>query len=211
MKLTGLLLLISICLVACKSKDDSEQPEVAVEPTETENLVLQMQGDYELCIASPHGPDYVGYYTGLQVTVSGNIMSTVETLSANADCSSPYYEFETVVEISQAARITTTPLKVSANLKIQSYKFTDFHGWYSTQNYCGLTDWTINVTKDVTGLDCPDLNMSSFSTTFLAAGAYSYESLILGSNSLDVVLVENESGFDESSRMLTGLYSIPKI
>ena len=204
MKTTILFALILTLCFSCKPKEGSE--EEAVEVSESQTLVDLMQGDYEGCVAS----SYPGYYSEVKVSVLNSIYTITNTLSANANCSSPYYTFETSGEIALATKLSESPLKVAVDLKIISYKFTDLHGWYSGQNYCGLNTWAINVTKDVTGLNCPNLNTSLAGTQFLSAGEVSYQSMIIGENSISVVLDDQETGLTDLTRMLTGHVEIPK-
>jgi hypothetical protein len=206
MKTTILFALILTLCFSCKPKEGSE--EEAVEVAESPTLVDQMQGSYETCMPSLN---YAGYYSEVKISVVDNLITKSFTLSTSANCSSPYYVFESVAEISLASVLSESPLKVAVDLKVVSYKFTDLHGWYSTQNYCGLNTWAVNVTKDVTGLNCPNLKVGPSGTTYLNANDLEYESMIIGTNSISIVLDENETGLTNLTRKLTGLGEVPKI
>jgi hypothetical protein len=211
MKTITTLLLLSLLTYSCKGKDgDGDSvPDVQVDPTPTELLVAQLQGNYHVCMASM---EYGGYFSEITISIVGNVYTKTETLSLAADCSAPYYEFVTTAEIFEAATISTTPTHdITLDLKIKSYSFKDLDGWYSTQNYCGLNTWVINVAKDVTGLDCPNLNGSAFGTQYRAVDDFAYESMTIGTNSIDVVIQENESGLDLATRRVTGIANIPKL
>ena len=206
MKTTILFALILSLCFSCKPKEGSDEAATEVEQSPT--LVDQMQGEYETCMPSLV---YSGYYSEVKVSVVNSLITKSFTLSSHADCSSPYYIFETVAEISLATVLSESPLKVAVDLKVVSYKFTDNHGWYSTQNYCGLNTWVINVQKDVTGLTCPGLKVGPAGTTYLSVNDLEYESMIIGTNSLSVVLKENETGLTDLTRKLTGLGDVPKL
>lgn len=213
MKMTILFgLLLTLCIscnqpISVESKAAPKEPEMQI--NQSDLLIQQMQGEYQTCIVSP---DYgLPYYAQVSVSVVNAVVTKTFTISTNADCSSPSYNYEIVSEISLASKLSETPLKVAVDLKVVSYKFTDLHGWYSTQNYCGLFDWAFNVEKDVTGLDCPGLKDAPSGTQYASAGDIEYESMIIGTNSLSVVAQDNESGLTDLTRKLTGLEEIPKI
>ncbi len=206
MKTTILFVLILTLCFSCKPKEDSE--EAAVEISESDTLVELMQGEYETCMVSLVYPTY---YSEIKVSIVNSSFIRTTTLSTSPTCATAYYTYETAYEISQATKLSESPLKVAVDLKVVSYKFTDLHGWYSTQNYCGLNTWVKNVTKDVTGLTCPGLKVGPSGTTFLSVNDTNYESVIIGTNSLSVVLKENETGLTDLTRMLTGHGDIPKL
>jgi hypothetical protein len=207
MKTTILFALVLSLCFSCKPKDSSDEPEMQI--NQSDLLIEQMQGEYKTCIVSP---DYgLPYYAEIKVLVVNSLVTKTFTISTNTDCSNPSYNYEIVSEISLASKLSETPLKVAVDLKVVSYKFTDLDGWYSTQNYCGLTDWAFGVTKDVTGLTCPNLKSGPSGDTYLSAGDTEFESMIIGTNSISIVALENESGLTDLTRKLTGLEEIPKI
>lgn len=198
----GLLLLLSI---SCKTDGDIKEAAIQIDPIPT--LIDQLQGYYAGCIPSLQ---QVGSYSDIKVTINGNNIKREFRLSGYSDCSSPYYIYETEQEISQITLLSDSPLKLALDLEVISYRFTDLHGWYSTQNYCGLNDWAFNVAKDVTGLDCPGLKSGPSGTRYLSMGEIIYDSVILSSTGLSIVMVENESGLSDADRMVTDLREIPK-
>jgi hypothetical protein len=209
MKTTILFALVLTLFISCKPNEDSGQLADPEMQTQSELFIEQMQGEYQSCMISPgYG---LPYYAQISVSVVGSVMTKNFTLSNNADCSSPVYNYEIVSEISLASQLSESPLKVAVDLKIVSYKFTDLHGWYSLQNYCGLTDWAFGVERDVTGLNCPSLNSSPAGSTYLSAGDIDYESVIIGTSSLSIIADENETGLSDLTRKLTGLAEITKI
>lgn len=153
MKQIVTILAISVVLTNCQKKAEINSPSESIEgSTWSTSCTSAGQGYYDTRSAN---------FTNGQFTMSQSGFS-------DASCASGYlkmdvtgtYVFSGVIDDKKnyvgvdetLASITVTPLSAT----IVSY--------YNTNSYCGFTNWTLNVAKNITGLNCGGDQISAAGT-----------------------------------------------
>ncbi len=174
--------------------DDLDQS-VNLEKTEILGLI---SGTYEKCLPSVL---YSGYYSKITHSLVGEDVSKIETLSNASDCSNPYYEETHKYKISDARYFDETKKVFEIDAEWLSQEINFKHSYYISQNYCGYTDWALNVPKILSGVSCPTLlSYDSYHTAFKDVGSEEFLIYKIDGNVLSIPLGYDESGDSANER-----------
>lgn len=161
MKNQFILILFTFTLVSCGPnasvffENDSLKKITNIEADdETTQILNLISGTYKECIASVM---YPGYYSEITHSLTDEDVTLIQTLSASSNCSSPYYEMTSKYQVTKATYADAGLKIFNIDAKWKSVAINFKHNYYIGQNYCGYTDWALNVTKDLTGVSCPAL------------------------------------------------------
>lgn len=188
---------LSFCLFFLSSCMFDEFSDITVsEALVSSEIVEKLQGSYTGCSASV---EYPGYYFKVGVTIIGKeILQTID-MSTNSSCSdSPFYTIYYKYEFKKAAYEDKNahPAVINVDLITRQVVFNFHHNYYVTQNYCGLNNWILNTSKDVTGISCADFlsTYDNFHTSFRANGEMYYSLIRLHLNGA----IETSTGYGKS-------------
>jgi hypothetical protein len=169
-----------------------------VEASIKDKILERISGTYEQCIPSVL---YSGYYSKITHILIGDNVSMEQTLSASSDCSTPYYLTTNKYKIVGAAYVDNAKEIVNIDAKWQSQEINFKHNYYIGQNYCGYTDWALNITKALTGASCPSLlSYDSHHSSFKDAGDDEFLVYKVNANTLSLPLGYDESGDTSNDR-----------
>ncbi len=177
----------------------------------TNEIVADLQGNYDGCIASPI---YGGYYNRLNVEINGKDLNYYFVLDNNSNCASPYYRNVLRFEIVKASYETEGDTEIiNLDLKAKYYGIIWHNASYVNANYCGWTDWVLGVEREVTGVYCLNL-LSTYDTihdTFRAVDEMEYMQIRHTPTSIAISIGTQESGDTFDDRRFTQRAEVPKI
>ncbi len=130
------------------------EPETPTEPQPDPERVAKLAlGTYSSGCLVGSGARYK-----VRVTVTETEMKMWYVLFRDSICNAPYYKYFTDYSIEKVIyKEKDNDEDILVDLKRTSYRYVWSHPGYVSRNYCGLTDWTIFVEKEIAGIECDAL------------------------------------------------------
>jgi len=156
-----------------------------------QQILNRIQGSYTACnpTASP------SFWRLDTVTINGSNFTNNITITNDASCANAIYTYVSMSSIDFAEYENKISNIFNLGLKTLNVELTVFNSFQEGRNYCGFTDWSSTVVKNISGLSCPTLLSSDpFHSTIREVGEFEYFQVSKSALDLSISVDFNESG-----------------